>query len=235
MGVDRQEIAELHRTLDGMQFRVAVAQPLDRLVDIVVADLGLRPRHLDVLVVLERDFRLDRHGRREFHRLAAIELLHLDARHVDRVEPGFVERRVVGGRKDQVKGLLAQRGPADLALDHRSRRLARPEAGDPYPRRQPAVGLVDRPRNLVGVHLDRKDDLRARLALGIDLYRCHGDLRYQFAGRSPTSNRPLPDRGGAYRNRRGGKSAGERTRTSIGLRHTVLSRAPVPIRLRPQA
>src|SRR5438309_7039708 len=187
MGVDRQEIAELHRTLDGMQLGVAVAQPLDRLVDVVVADLRLRPRHLDVLVILERDFRLDRHRRREFHRLAAIELLHLDARHVDRVEPGFVERRVVGGRKDQVKGLLAQRGPADLALDHRSRRLARPEAGDANPRRQPAVRLVDRPRNLVRVDLNGEDDLRARLTLGIYLHRCHGVLRYQFEPAPPTS------------------------------------------------
>ena len=190
MGVDRQEIAELHRTLDGMQFRVAVAQPLDRLVHIVIADLRLRPRHLDVLVVLERDFRLDRHRCREFHRLAAIELLHLDARHVDRVEPGFVERRVVGSRKDQVKGLLAQRRPADFAFNHRSRRLARSEAGDPHPRRQPAVRLVDRPRNLVGIYLDRKDNLRARLALGIDFHRGHGDLRYQFGRASPLAEWP---------------------------------------------
>src|SRR5205807_7441196 len=68
-------------------------------------------------------------------------------------------------------------------------------------RRQPAVRLVDRPLNLLGVHLDGENDLRARLALGIDPYRCHGDLRYQFAGRSPTSNRPLPDRAGAFWNR----------------------------------
>ena len=144
MGVDRQKIAGLHRPLDGVQLSEARPQPLDRLIDVRLAHLGPRPRDPDVLVVLECDLRLDRHRRREFHRLAAVELLDLDARHVDRIEPGFIERRVVGGGKDQVKGLLAQGGPTDLALDHGSGRLAGPEAGDADARRQPAVGLLDR-------------------------------------------------------------------------------------------
>src|SRR2546430_14406042 len=101
-------------------------------------------RNADVLVVLERDLGLDRDRRGKAHRLAALELLNFYARHTDRVEGGFIERRVVGSWKDQVKGLLAQCGPADFPLDHRPGRLTGTKARDPHPRRQPAVRLVDR-------------------------------------------------------------------------------------------
>ena len=127
-----------------MQFGKAQAQTLERLVDLLVADLAVWARHADVLVVLQCDVGLDGDRRGKAHRLAPLELLHLDARHIDRIEGGFVERRVVGSWKDQVKGLLAQCRPADFPLDHRPGRLTGTKARDPHPRRQPAVRLVDR-------------------------------------------------------------------------------------------
>src|SRR3989442_8251806 len=177
-------------------------------------------RDADVLVFLERDFGLDRDRRRKSHRLAALELLPLHAGYVDRVEGGFVERRVVGGWQDQVKGLLAQCRPADLSLHHRARCLTGPEARNPNARRQPSVGLVHRPRDLLHVDFDRQDDLRARFSLSIDLDRGHG-----FYATSSPQIRKRPS---------GQGRCGRRDSNPHGLRHTVLSRAPVPIRLRPQ-
>ena len=144
MSVHCQKIARLNRSLRGMQFGEAQAQPLESLIDLLVADLGARMGNADVLVVLQRDVGLDRNGGGKAHRLAPLELLHLDPRHIDRIEGGFVEGRVVGGWQDQVKGLLAQCGPADFPFDHRSGRFAGPEAGDAHAGRQPAVRLVDR-------------------------------------------------------------------------------------------
>ena len=72
------------------------------------------------------------------------------------------------------EGLLAERRPTDLTFDHRSGRFAGPEAGDAHTGRQPAIRLVDRLQNLVGVHFDGQNDLRAGLLLGIDLDRRHG-------------------------------------------------------------
>ena len=98
---------------------------------------------------------------------------------------------------------FSKRRPADFALDHRPGRLSRAEPGDPDPRRQPGIGLIDRFRNLVGVDFDREHDLRARFPLGIDLHRGHGALRYQFELISTTSKwvtavtlRPLGEVGG---------------------------------------
>src|SRR2546422_2739346 len=193
VGVNRQEIPGLHRALDGMQLGESSTQALDGLVDVDVPDLGARPWHPDVLVLLEGDLRLDRYRGGEPHRLASVELLDLDPGNVNRVEAGFIEGRVVGGGQQEIERFLAECRPADFPLDHRPGRLSRAESSDPHPRREPGVGLIDRFRNLVGVDFDREYDLRTRFPLGIDLHRGHGDLRYQFE-LIPTTSKWASDR-----------------------------------------
>ena len=128
--------------LDGRQRRVLVAQLLDDLVDLGVVDrLDLGPE-VEVLVVAELDLGADLDGRLEDERLALLGLDDLDVGVGQRQDLLLDEGLAVGVLDEVLDGLVEDRARPEVPLEDGARRLARPEAGDARPARQPADGVV---------------------------------------------------------------------------------------------
>ena len=172
-------------------------------------------------IVAELDLGADRDGRLEDERLA---LLRLEDLHVGVGQGQDVlldQGLAVDVLHEVVDGLVEDDARAEVALEHRAGRLARPEAGDAGPPGEGADRLVEGLVQALGRDLDLEQDGRLRGSGSGDVHRPRS------IGRAPPRrpSRPAP---GAGRRERG--------RTSTPLtRHRLLRPARLPFRHSPVA
>ncbi|MCH7484719.1 MAG: pilus assembly protein [Chloroflexi bacterium] len=111
--------------VDRLVHRVAVPQLVDRLVHVLLIDLGRLKRDPQSLIVAEFDRRAHRHRRLERQRFRA---RHLDLRLVDGVDLVLFQGLVVGLRHEEIDRLLEEPFAADVAFQHGAGRLPLTEA-----------------------------------------------------------------------------------------------------------
>ena len=152
--VHDHEVAVGGGPLDGVEPGRALAQAVDLLAHRLVGDDGLAAADLEALVVAERGRRphadLDREGQRL---PLGGQVAHVELRLADRHDGRGVDRRRVPAA-DRVAHRLVEHGLAAHPLDdHRRRRLAGAEAGNPDALPEPLGGLGDPALDLFGRHL----------------------------------------------------------------------------------
>ena len=156
--VDQQRIAGRGGSLDRRQAREPLAQPLELRLDRLVGHLGLGAADLEPAVLAELGRRPHEDLDRERQLLAvAGELVEVDLRVADRVDPGLEQRPLVPLRERVAERLLDDGLAADPLDHHLRRNLALAEAGHLHLAGERLGGAVDALCDEVG--LDRDVDL----------------------------------------------------------------------------
>ena len=152
--VHDDEVALAGGPLDGVEPGRALAQAVELLGDRLVGDDGLAAADLEALVLAERGLRphadLDREGQRL---PLGRQVAHVELRLADRHDVRGVDRRRVPGADRVADGLVEDGVAAHSLDDHRRRRLAGAEAGNPDALPEPLGGLGDPALDLLGRHL----------------------------------------------------------------------------------
>ena len=152
--VHDDEVAVGGRALDVDQGGEPLAQRLELLLDVGVAELDVLDLGLETVVRRELDLRADVDLGGELERLVVLELGDLDLRLRQRLEGVGLERLDVLLRNDLVDRLVEDRAAADLAVDHGRRDLAAAEAGDVDLLGNLLVRRVEARLELIEGHLD---------------------------------------------------------------------------------
>ena len=184
------DVAGLGGSVDVGELRVAFACFLDRLVDALLGDLGGLPGDAQGEVIAQVDLGLDRDRCGELQGLVALELTEIELGVADRLDPGLVDGAAVKVGDQVIDGLVADGFPADRALHHRGRRLARAEPGNTNPSRQAAQRCLDGGLDLVRRRLHLQGHLRCRLAFERDVHSWSvGHLGTHVSGWRPCADR----------------------------------------------
>ncbi len=121
---------DVGRTLNRPEFRVLLAQMLERLVDLALLEGLGRVRDGEPRVLAKRDGGLDLHHRLELERRALLERHFFEIGLLDRLELGLLERLAVNVG-DQVAGDFLFDVIGEVQPDHARWHLALAEAGQP--------------------------------------------------------------------------------------------------------
>ncbi len=157
--VGDDHVAVPHRPFDRLQGGLAVQQLVHPLVDHLVADLGSRPLDPDRVEVGQLHLRHHADGRGEARGLAALELDDVDAGPVDGFDPALRQRPVDHLGDEGFDRLLPDRLRTEAGFDHRTRRLAGPEALDLGLLGEPGDDLLERSIDIIGGDLDGQRQL----------------------------------------------------------------------------
>ncbi len=112
-------VTGLGGAVDVDELRVPAPRLLDRLVDVLLGDLGGLHRNSKVQVIAQVNLRLHGHGRRELEWLVALQLAEIELRVADGLDASLVDGTTVELGDEVVDGLVPDGLPADGTLNHR--------------------------------------------------------------------------------------------------------------------
>ncbi len=191
---DHDVVALLHApVLDGLEYRVLVAQLVDHLVDPGVVDrLDLRGE-VEVAVVAELDRWSDLDGRLEDEALGLVRLDDFDVRRREGQHQQVGHGVAVAVVDQMLDGLVEHGTGAEDAVEHHARCLAGPKAGNLGTPAEPLDGVADGGIETIRRQLDFEDDRASGGGSDIDFHRPRSIRAVRGPGRqAPGASRGRP-------------------------------------------